>query len=160
MVAVGLCLAGGACAPPATGPQPPQAAVVEVIDGDTVVVRMGEVTEHVRLLGIDTPEIAHHGQPGDCFGAEAAIRTAELLPAGTTIRLARDVEARDMYDRLLAYVLTPDGNMVNLQLAAEGYARELTMTPNTRVADHVAAAVDRARDASLGLWAQCGAEDT
>ena len=162
MVAAGLLLVGlvAACAPPATGPQPPHAAVLEVIDGDTVVVRTGQTTEHVRLLGIDTPEIAHHGQPGDCFGAEAATRTAELLPAGTTVRLARDVEARDMYDRLLAYVLTPDGNMVNLQLAAEGYARELTITPNTRVADHVAAAVDRARDSSIGLWAQCPAEDT
>ena len=84
MVAAGLLLVGlvAACAPPATGPQPPHAAVLEVIDGDTVVVRTGQTTEHVRLLGIDTPEIAHHGQPGDCFGAEAATRTAELLPAG------------------------------------------------------------------------------
>ncbi len=149
---------GSACAPPPAGPAAPQAEVIEVIDGDTVVFRTGTSTEHVRLIGIDTPEIAHHGNTADCFGLEAAQRTAELLPVGTVVRLARDIEARDIYDRLLAYVMTADGTMVNLQLAAEGYARPLSIAPNVTVADHFVEAAASAEDAGIGLWASCPQE--
>lgn len=143
------------CAPPDTGPPPPEAVVVEVIDGDTVLVRTGPDNESVRLIGIDTPEVAHHGNPDECFGPEAAARAAQLLPVGSTVRLVRDVEARDIYDRLLAYVFNADGTLINLQLAAEGFARELSIAPNTAIADDVAAAVSTARSNGLGLWSQC-----
>ena len=47
--------------------------VTYVIDGDTVVVRLdSDEAVHVRLIGINTPEIAHFGKPGECFGIRAA----------------------------------------------------------------------------------------
>lgn len=67
------------CAAAPSGPAPPLAEVLEVTDGDTIVVRSGSHTEPVRLLGIDTPEVAHHGQSAECFGPEASDRTAELF---------------------------------------------------------------------------------
>ncbi len=147
-----------ACAPPALGPAAPNAEVIRIVDGDTVVVRTGSATENVRLIGIDTPEVGYRGQPNDCFGPEAAARTAELLPIGSTVRLARDIEARDVYDRLLAYVFAPDGSLVNLQLAAEGFATELAIAPNIAIADDLAAAVSNAKRASAGMWASCDVE--
>ncbi len=39
----------------------PQARVIEVFDGDTVVVTLGDgSTDTIRLLGVDTPNIAQH----------------------------------------------------------------------------------------------------
>ena len=59
--------------------------VTYVIDGDTVVVRLGsDEPVHVRVIGIDTPEIAHYGRPGECFGIRAARAdaAADARPAG------------------------------------------------------------------------------
>src|SRR4029453_3783355 len=100
------------------GPPPPaNAVVVSVTDGDTIVVRVGGRDEHVRLIGIDTPETVAPTKPVMCFGGEASHETAALLAPETPVQLVRDVEARDDYGRLLAYVYrVPDGLFVNLHL--------------------------------------------
>src|SRR4051794_30500426 len=96
----------GACASSSGAPaaKDGRATVVRVIDGDTVVLDIGGSEEHVRLIGIDTPETKKPDHPVECFGPEASARTTELLPKGTAVRLERDVEPRDRFDRLLAYV--------------------------------------------------------
>lgn len=148
---------GAACAEEAEPTEPGHAEVVRVVDGDTVVVRLGRADETVRLLGIDTPESVDPRSPVECFGKEAAAHTASLLPAGTAVRLVRDVEARDQYDRLLAYVYrASDGAFVNLQLVNDGYASVLTYPPNVAHADEFTAAAAQARRNNLGLWSACG----
>ena len=67
------------------------------------------------------------------------------------------VEARDRYERLLAYVWLPDGRMVNRVMVEQGYAQPLTIPPNVEFADVFRAAARAARDAGLGLWHACGA---
>ena len=52
-----------------------------VLDGDTIIVSANDTVrapdgapldgERVRLLGIDAPEIAHNGDPADCWGDNA-----------------------------------------------------------------------------------------
>jgi len=130
--------------------------VERVVDGDTVVVRLPRGQERVRLVGIDTPETVDPRKPVQCFGKEASNRTKALLPKGTAIRLERDVEARDKYGRLLAYVFRrQDGMFVNLDLAEEGYARPLTIPPNVAYADQFAAAAAEAQRTGRGLWRAC-----
>ena len=143
---------------PAQTTSPPGAAVVtRVVDGDTLRVRLGRTDERVRLIGIDTPESVKPGTPVECFAKEASAHTAELVPPGTAVRLVRDVEARDRYGRLLAYVYrSSDGLFVNLALARDGYAAPLTIPPNVAHAEEVAAASGRARQAGRGLWSRCG----
>lgn len=159
-------LAAGAPACGRDGPSPAAtgqaggARVTRVVDGDTIRVRLGGAEEPVRLIGIDTPET--HGQGGlrECFGAEATGRLSALLPPGTPVRLVRDVEARDRYDRLLAYVYrAADGLFVNLAMAREGYATTLTYPPNVAHADELVEAVQAAREARRGLWRRCGSAD-
>jgi micrococcal nuclease len=68
----------------------------------------------------------------------------------------RDVEARDRYDRLLAYVYrVKDDLFVNLELAQQGYADLLTYPPNVAHVEDFTAAVTEARDAGRGLWGAC-----
>ena len=136
------------------------ATVVEVVDGDTVVVELVGRTERVRLIGIDTPETIGGFLPAECYGEEATAFTRSLVPEGTEVRLTRDAEARDRYDRLLAYVhRAGDGLFVNLEIAANGYAEALVIEPNTTHADAFYAAAANARNQGLGLWSACGSAD-
>jgi micrococcal nuclease len=138
---------------------PGEATVERVVDGDTVDVRIGAGTERVRLLGINTPESVDPRKPVECYGKEASKRTADLLPRGTRVRLVRDVEARDKYGRLLAYIYrVDDGSHVNLTLVREGYARILTIPPNGADVVELTAAANEARAAKRGLWGACPAE--
>ena len=135
--------------------------VVAVIDGDTVDVRLGDETERVRLLGIDTPESVAPDRPVECFGPEASARTGELLAPGTEVAVRRDVEPRDRYGRLLAYLWrVDDGTFVNLALVAEGFAEPLSIAPNHAHRAELAAAASRARASGTGRWGTCPSEGT
>ncbi len=143
-------------APASAGDPSARATVVRVIDGDTLVVRVGGAEERLRLIGIDTPESVKPNTAVQCFATEASARTKALLPVGTTVRLERDAELRDRYKRLLAYVYRqPDNLFVNLVLAREGFALPYTFTPNVAHADDFVAAATEARQAVRGLWGRC-----
>ncbi|HTN25196.1 MAG TPA: thermonuclease family protein [Solirubrobacteraceae bacterium] len=129
--------------------------VVRVVDGDTIAVLVGGRRERVRYIGIDTPETHHPTKPVQCYGAKAAAYNARLV-AGERVRLVRDVEERDRFGRLLAYVYrVRDGLFVNAELARRGYARALTIAPDVRYAERFATLVHDARAAGRGLWSAC-----
>ena len=131
--------------------------VVRLIDGDTIVVKLGDTEEHVRLIGIDTPETHKPGTPVECFGPEAADHLAALIPPGTRVRLERDRDTRDVYERLLAYVYRDsDGLFLDLTMVKDGYAGPLAIAPNTAHRSEIDAAAAAARSARLGLWGACG----
>ncbi len=139
---------------------PPGRAVVDrVVDGDTVVLRLGEAEEPVRLIGIDTPETVKPDTPVQCFGPEASKHLKTLLPEGTAVSVARDREARDHFGRLLLYLWrSADRRFVNLDLVAGGYARPLSLAPNVTYRGDFAAAAAEARAAGLGLWSACAGD--
>lgn len=142
-------------------PAPGDATVVRIVDGDTIRVDVAGGEEAVRLIGIDTPETHGRGGLRECFGEEATEYVAALIPAGTPVRLVRDVEARDRYGRLLAYVYRAEDDLfVNLALARDGYAAAATFPPNVTYADRFVAAAAEARSAGRGLWGACGGPDT
>jgi micrococcal nuclease len=125
-------------------------SLVHVIDGDTADVRLGDRVERVRYIGIDAPEVAHHGV-GGAPGGEAARRANAMLLAGRSVRLELDAEPRDRYGRLLAYVWVGD-TLVNLAMVERGYAIALPIRPNARYAEWFARAELDARAAGRGLW--------
>ena len=132
-----------------------RAQVLRVVDGDTIRVRVDGHTERVRYIGIDTPESVKPGTPVQCFAKRASAANAALV-AGRTVRLVGDVEARDRYGRLLAYVYRePDGAFVNARLVRDGYARTLTIAPNVAHARELADLARAARRERRGLWRSC-----
>ncbi len=106
--------------------------VVRVIDGDTIQVCcvFGDRVK-VRYIGVDTPETHHPMRGVEPYGKEAAEANRKLVD-GKTVRLEFDVEQRDRYGRLLAYVYLEDGTFVNAWLVENGYAMVMTVPPNVK----------------------------
>jgi micrococcal nuclease len=130
--------------------------VTHVIDGDTIVVRLrSDEPVHVRLIGIDTPEIAHRDEPGECFGVRATRLTRRLV-LGRQVVLRPGRERHDRYGRLLAYVRVLGGTEELEQiLLTRGAARTLAIPPNVDRAEAYAGLEDAARRAGRGLWGAC-----
>jgi len=130
--------------------------VVRVVDGDTVHVRLADRVEKVRYIGIDTPE-TNHPTRGEEPGGRAATAVNGRLVGDQPVRLEPDVQLRDRYGRLLAYVWVtrPDGAelMVNAELVRLGYAQVLTVPPNVRHAELFRKLAAEAREQRRGLWA-------
>jgi micrococcal nuclease len=127
--------------------------VVDVLDGDTIVVARGTSRDTIRLLGIDTPETHHPTKPVQCFGPEASDYTSRRL-SGKVVRLEDDVETHDIYGRHLAYVYV-DGRRFDDELLEKGYARLLVIEPNHA---HARTMLDEELDAKRhrrGLWGEC-----
>ncbi|HUR85422.1 MAG TPA: thermonuclease family protein [Solirubrobacteraceae bacterium] len=146
---------GDADAPQAAVGAPREGSVVKVVDGDTIHVIVGGRREKVRYIGVDTPETKHPTKGVQCYGKKAS-QFNERLVGGERVRLVRDVEERDRYGRLLAYVYRArDGLFVNAELARLGYAQPLTIAPDVRYAARFSALAREAREAGRGLWAAC-----
>jgi len=130
-----------------------EAVVTRTVDGDTIEARIGERTEDVRYIGVDTPESVKPDTPVQCY-ALAASHFNERLVTGERVRLEFDAERRDAYGRLLAYVHLGD-RFVNAELVRRGYARTLPIAPNTRHAGRFARLARKASIAGRGLWGEC-----
>jgi micrococcal nuclease len=121
--------------------------VEKVIDGDTIVLKNGE---RVRYLGIDAPETRFSPFGAEYYGEEAKKRNRELVE-GRRVRLEFDVEKRDKYGRLLAYVFV-DSIFVNALLLREGYAKLHFIPPNNRYLDLFIKLEKEAKLTNQGLW--------
>jgi micrococcal nuclease len=171
-LAVGLLLLSAGCVGfPIEGvlsgePSSLNATVTDVVDGDTVDVRLADgSTDRVRLLGVDTPEVHVENQPDEFEGVPATEAGATCLREvgtdasaavdrrldGEQVRLEFDplADRRGGYDRLLAYVVH-ENESINYWLVAAGYARVY----DTEFAERSRydAAENDAQAASRGVW--------
>ncbi len=136
----------------------PRAYVTRVVDGDTIEVMLRGTETDVRLIGFDTPETVHPGEPVECFGHAASSYTTDALE-GRTVTLEFDIERTDRYGRTLAYVWLA-GGLFNEKILRDGYAAVSTYPPNVRYVDRFVTAQRTARNDERGLWKRCGGVDT
>ena len=138
-------------------PEPGWYTVVRVVDGDTLEVEPNPSLElaegnHVRLIGVDTPETVHPSRPVEYFGREASAFTRRLCE-GRRVRLEFDPAAgHDRYGRTLAYVYLEDGTFLNAEIIRQGYGFAYTRFPFTHL-EEFRALEREARDQRRGLWA-------
>ncbi|MFY9480897.1 MAG: thermonuclease family protein [Ilumatobacteraceae bacterium] len=144
------------CSTASSSQDPNAATVLSVIDGDTIDISISGRTERVRLIGINTPETKHPTKGIECFGPEASAYLEQLLPKGTRLRVERDIEARDIYGRLLLYIYVADTDLfVNLELVARGFAQPMVFEPNTAHKLEFAHAATQAERSNIGMWQAC-----
>ncbi len=126
-------------------------SVTNVVDGDTIDVNMPDGSEErIRLVLVDTPETKHPKIGVQPFGPEASSFTTSKL-TGQEVMLEFDVQERDRYGRLLAYVWLGE-ELVNKKLIENGLARVAVFPPNTKYVDEFRSAQEKARQAELGIW--------
>ncbi len=137
--------------------------VKRAVDGDTLLLENGE---RVRLIGIDTPEMhesdklykdSQRSQEGVSTIQKLGRRAYEFtkgLVEGKRVSLEFDVEKRDKYDRLLAYVYLKDGTFINARILEQGYASLMTFAPNVKYADLFLKLYRQARENRRGLWGE------
>jgi len=138
--------------------------VRSVIDGDTVILSATADAkspdgrnlqgETVRLLGVDAPEIARPPTQitSDCWGEESH-QSARNLMQGLVVELGfSSNDYRDVYGRLLAYIILPNGRIANEILIENGDARSYQQFQH-RYRSRYEALEKQARDSNLGVWA-------
>jgi len=156
----GLLAAAAFGALPAHAQIPADAAaaqVVRVVDGDTFVADVEMTRLVVRVIGLDTPETVAPGRAVQCYGPEASAR-AHVLLDGQLVHLVADPSqpARDRYNRELAHVYLPDGQLYAAALIADGYGREYTVGRRHAQQAPYRALQATAQAEGRGLWGACG----
>lgn len=121
------------------------ARVQEVLDGNTIIVRIGGETETVRYIGVSV------GVPGESYYRTSQLANRSWVD-GQTVILERDGDDRDLDGRLLRYVYV-ENRMVNAALLINGLARYSPHHTNSRYDSVLLSAEDSARDAQRGMWA-------
>ncbi|MBR6689644.1 MAG: thermonuclease family protein [Clostridia bacterium] len=127
--------------------------VVRVVDGDTIVVDFNGKDEKVRLIGVDTPESVHADETKNTKEGILVSDYTKSKLTGKKVKLEFDVQERDKYGRLLAYVYI-DGEMYNKHLLEIGYAKIATYPPNVKYVEDFKEIQKQARENKVGLWAE------
>ncbi|MCK5917645.1 MAG: thermonuclease family protein [Cocleimonas sp.] len=123
-----------------------------VYDGDTLLLKDGR---KIRLIGMNTPEVAHHKQKGQRYGREATETLRELLKgANNKVRLERGKKAKDRYKRDLAHVFLPDGTDISEWMLQQGWATLMVFPPNTRYINDYRKAERVAQLKKRRIWRQ------
>jgi len=134
-----------ACTPP-THYQP--AALARVIDGDTLVLEDGR---HVRLIGINTPELAHDQQPAQPLAREARDAARAFL-GHAPLQLVVGRDSQDRHGRTLAHVFDAEGRSLEAALLQRGLGFPLSIPPNLTLRECLNAAAQQAQTQHLGVW--------
>ncbi len=132
-----------------------QARVTHVVDGDTLDVAIADgarQTTRIRLWGVNTPETVKPDWPVEHFGPEASAFVKDQA-LGQTVRLELHPDStRDAHGRLLAYIILPDGQMLNRVLVEQGYAFADPRYEHPALEEFLGLQ-DRAHTTRVGLWA-------
>ncbi len=126
--------------------------VVHVSDGDTLRLDTGHV---VRLLDINTPELAHDDLPAEPLATQAKL-ALQHLALGQPVQVQLGGRVYDPYERVLGHVYLRNGSRnawVNGGLVRGGFAHVYTFPDNRVYGPELLALEVAARAEAVGLWA-------
>ncbi len=140
------------CSADRISPKEENATVKWVYDGDTLLLTD---KRKIRIIGIDTPEVKHHQQAAQAYGAKAKEALRALLKKHHYhILLRHGKEKTDRYGRELAHVFLPDHTNISTWLLERGYAKTMAIPPNVALADCYKQAEKDAQRQALRIWRQ------
>jgi len=125
------------------------ATIRYIHDGDTLHLKDGR---KIRLIGINTPELARDSKPAEPYAVAATDALKTLFKDNKSIALLYGKDKKDHYGRYLAHALLTDGQNVQAELLKQGLAQVITIPPNTRFASCYLEAEHQARCNKAGLW--------
>ncbi len=126
----------------------PGRVVVKVVTGDTLIVRTGDESRRIALLGVTAPALS---QP---FGPDARLFLENLLAGETVyVEYPPGTDELDRFGRYPAFVYrAPEGLWINLEIVRQGFARVDPSPPfeHTALFEHFE---KLAREQRKGAWA-------
>ena len=132
--------------------------VVKITDGDTMEITYKGESEKVRLLCVDTPESVKSGVEVQEYSKEASQFTKQMA-LNKSVRLVFDKKERDLYGRLLAYVIIKGGSaennkdiFLNALLVRNGYAKVEIVSPNSSLKEYFNQLQQTAIGEKKGMW--------
>jgi micrococcal nuclease len=130
--------------------------VQRVVDGDTLILELIDPETNrptrVRLWGIDAPETAKDGVPGEPFADEATSLLERLVLNKTVIVVTEPSRERDDFNRLLAHIIADDDTVA--AALVEGGLAESVERWRHRDTDRFEALELSARRARKGIWSE------
>jgi len=135
------------CSPP-QNTEPVEVRYVH--DGDTLVLKNNR---KIRLIGINTPEVAHKGRPNQALAIKARDRLRQLLfQQGNKALLVYGKQIMDRHSRYMVHLWLPSGENLTAELLREGLGWVIAIPPNIGFLDCYLGSENTARSASRGVW--------
>lgn len=131
--------------------------VTQIIDGDSVLVEDASGNEkEIRIIGVDAPETFNaETSPFRCFAEHSKQYLVDTLN-GKHVTIEREISDTDKYGRFLRHVIY-NGKNVALGMLEKGYARVLSVAPDTVYIKQYTAHTDQAKSQKRGVWSkECG----
>lgn len=129
--------------------------ISNIVDGDTVDVNIRDGKfdyTRIRLLGVDTPEVAFGKNEEMYFGNEASAFVKQLAMGKEVIVIIDTLgDVRDRYNRLLAYLELPEGVVLNEEIIRAGMGYADLRFAHTEY-DKYVQLQDEAVGGQVGLW--------
>ena len=138
--------------------------VTKIVEGDTLYADIDGVSEKIRFIGINTPEIDVEAFKDDYFGRDATLFTTETLREAK-IYLEADKSGRDQHSRLLRFVWLDKPSdpsnptydeiktlLVNAMLVEGGYAYAHVYPPDDKYSKELKTLEKEAKKNKIGIW--------
>jgi endonuclease YncB( thermonuclease family) len=126
--------------------------VAYVYDGDTVRLTDGR---KIRLIGINSPEVAKQDTPGEPYAQQARLFLRKLAKQSPHWQVRWGLQRHDHYGRWLGHVFSKDKNL-NAELVRAGMASVIAIPPNQWALSCYQAQEKSARQENRGIWSSNG----
>lgn len=143
-----------------------EAVLLDVVDGDSLLVMVGDKEKRVRMIGINAPEVGN-GNPKEntAEGAQAANHLRMILHVGDVVYLQKDTTDSTKDGQLLRFVWIAKptsftdvnevrAKMLNAKMLVEGYGVAHKDKPNDAYFTIFKASQLEAYHTEKGLWAE------
>ncbi|GII94639.1 thermonuclease family protein [Sinosporangium siamense] len=146
VVPLALSAPAHAAAPPGVPKGAVPVKVVQVVDGDTLVVNNKGRKLNVHLLEADTPE------SGRCWAKAATTRTKGFAPPSSVVYLRPGAVGKDAKGQRVYYVWNKSGVFLNRSLVRYGYAKFVATDVVDKYTRLLRAEQDKAKSQRLRIW--------
>lgn len=120
-----------------------------VIDGDTLRLKDGR---KVRIISINTPEVAWEYKPEEPYGNEARSAAKAFFKGHKTLRLQTSSQDKDNYGRILGHIFLPNGTSLSESLLQQGLAFQVFGKGRNYYQNCLKSLEQKAREKGVGVW--------
>lgn len=129
-----------------------KARVAKVIDGDSLRLSDGR---SIRVLGINTPEMARDGRPAEPLARRARNELEKWLSKNRVVWLQYGPQRKDSHGRTLAWVFHGDHRQhLAAYMLAKGLGFQVVVAPNEAYAQCLSGVEKRSINKRLGVWSK------